>query len=653
MSIEGYDGRVGRAIFLLAFGLLVAFAAPGLYLRDSGELTTAAFTLGVAHETGFSLFCLLGKLAALLPVGEVATRLSFCSALFGALTAWLVYRAVRELAGGDGTAELAGLGASALLLSGLTFWKSSTVAEVYASSAAAIALGLWLFALAARGVRGAGLALALLGGLSLGLHAQLRILLGPAGALFALWKLRQGARWPLSAPLAVAVGASVVAYLPLRAARSPAANWSDPRTLAGVIHHLGAWRIRHAFADQILVRDARLLSERLGNFFGLVEGQLGAIFLLVAAGGLLWLWARARVMGVVAALVLVGDALYSAWINPMGMEDLQDGAPTAVALALCAGVGLAAAARRVPKRMQPFVVCALAVMTLIPAALSDGDAKLGLGFEAAGWSRASLVEAPPRALIFATSDDLLAGAFYQQVVAGLRPDVSVLARQQSANVRAELDFQRALLWEPGSDAPPLGVLSPGIPLLRLELSPSALPEALPLGRRAAEILEPARDPFARRLFAGALTGLGRVYLQRGDAAQSRALFESALRVRPNDAVAATDVAVLRARDGDLPGALQLCEEVLARDPSRQVARLNAARYRLALSDLDGAERDFHEYARRAPREAAPQVGLSRVAARRGDRPAAEKYLETGLSLEPRNAEALALKKDYGKMPRSE
>src|SRR5437763_10341972 len=104
---------LGAVVFVAAFALFAACAAPGLYLRDSGELTTAAFTLGVAHETGFSLYCLLGKAAALLPIGEVALRLTFLSAACGALAAWLVYRIVRELYGEpDRTAEVAGVGAA-------------------------------------------------------------------------------------------------------------------------------------------------------------------------------------------------------------------------------------------------------------------------------------------------------------------------------------------------------------------------------------------------------------------------------------------------------------------------------------------------------------------------------------------------------------
>src|SRR3954471_7750569 len=107
MSIDrgfGYAlgvSRLGVAVCVVACAVLAAAAAPGLYLRDSGELTTASFTLGVAHETGFPLWCLLGKLCTFIPVGEVATRVNLLSAITGALAAYGAYRILVEIGGGD------------------------------------------------------------------------------------------------------------------------------------------------------------------------------------------------------------------------------------------------------------------------------------------------------------------------------------------------------------------------------------------------------------------------------------------------------------------------------------------------------------------------------------------------------------------------
>ncbi len=97
-----------RTVFVVVFALFAWSAAPGLYLRDSGELATAVFGLGVAHETGFSLYLLVGKLLALIPLGEVAMRVALFSALCGAWCARLVCRLVVRAAGEPTDATIVG-----------------------------------------------------------------------------------------------------------------------------------------------------------------------------------------------------------------------------------------------------------------------------------------------------------------------------------------------------------------------------------------------------------------------------------------------------------------------------------------------------------------------------------------------------------------
>jgi len=658
--VHGVAKRVslGAVVFVAAFALFAACAAPGLYLRDAGELSTAAFTLGVAHPTGFSLWCLLAKAATLVPIGEVATRVSFFSALGGAAAVWVAYRAVRALAPDEPTAAAGGVAAAALLAAGVTFFRAATVPEVYAPTAAALAVAILLLVRAVEGDRQAGIVLALVGGLSLGLHAHLRLLVGPAAIVAALWRLRRGDRWPLVATSAVALGAAVVAYLPLRAARAPAANWSDPRTLGGTLAHLSAARIRHAFASEMFHR----VGAHLAAFARLTEGQLGLPALLCALAGLVWLCAskRHRALGVVLAVVLVGDALYSAAINPMALDDLQDGHPTALVIAIAAGAGVLVIARRLGPRAAPWAAGVMAVLLCVPAALADVDYKLGLAAEAAAWSRAALAEAPPRARVLVESDDLAAGTTYEQYVAGRRPDVVVLVRQQAWDKREEgarlrragllaVDERAPLLWEPATDPLPPAVV-PDVPLYRVEAhvegrAEAALPPPRPLAERIASLLSPGRDPTVRSVECEALVALGRLYLSRNEAARADALFEAALAVRPGDAAAGVDRAVVRARAGDLRGALALVDAVLARDPDRYVARLDAARWRAILGDLDGATRDFTVAHALSPDAAAPLAGLSRVAAMRGDRKTALRWLAAAEKADGGDAEVRALKKE--------
>src|SRR5206468_2637096 len=147
----------------------------------------------------------------------------------------------------------------------------------------------------------------------------------------------------------------------------------------------------------------------------LLEGQLGLLALLAAVLGLGLALARkpTRGLGVVLLAVGLGDLSYAVTINPMGIADLQTGAPLALVLAISVGLGVAAAARRAG-RAAPYAAGALAVLICVPAALADSDGKTALRSEPARWTRAALAQAAPRALVLSISDDLSAGLMYEQ-----------------------------------------------------------------------------------------------------------------------------------------------------------------------------------------------------------------------------------------------
>lgn len=674
--------------------------APGLYLLDSGELAAAAFTLGVAHETGFPLWCLLGKLATLLPLGEVATRITLVSALTAALAATLVARLAALLLGDRPAALAAGIGGAALLVAGYTFWKQAIVAEVYAPTAAALALALLLAEGAARGRRGCGLGLALLGGLALGLHASFRLL-----ALFPLivligWRLRRGDRWPLLAPFFAALGAVVLVYLPLRAARHPLANWGDAETLIGWWHHLTAARIRRAFAGEIMSLDLSLVLRHLATLLAQIETQLGLPALLAAAVGLGWLIIRRRAIGLLTVCLVIGELAYAAWVNPMGIADLQCGVPALIGIALAAAVGVGVAAEALvraagrrdeedpnqPRRARLFGrvagTSALVGIILAPAALSPVGTRFGIGQEASAWTSAALRDAPERALALVQSDDVAAGTLYAQAVWGLRPDVTILVRQHLfdadyladrlarshsdvVDTRTLADWRtlgeterlrrqprllrsliernlgrRPILWEPGDDSPPRGWLSLDVPLARLEQAPPPTPR--PSVRlvidRLERLLGHVQDEPARRLETTALTQVASRYIEGGDRVSAGILYGLALALRPDDAVAMLGLGVVRASRGEFAVAARLAERVIALEPNRAVARLNAGRYRLALGDLAAAEAHFLAAAQLRPRQAAPLVGLARVRLAADRTGEAKRLLEQARLLEPRDPE---------------
>src|SRR5204863_2762491 len=146
--------------------------APAVTLTDSGELIVAAYGLGVAHPPGTPLWVMLAHLASLLPVGSVAVRINFSSAVFAALACAMLTLVVAELLvtascfaaprrrskaarhGNIESSNVDGLlmfapavGAGLLMAFSRTLWSYATITEVYTLNAF---LGLLVFFLVVR-----------------------------------------------------------------------------------------------------------------------------------------------------------------------------------------------------------------------------------------------------------------------------------------------------------------------------------------------------------------------------------------------------------------------------------------------------------------------------------------------------------------------
>lgn len=84
-------------VFVLSLGVYTLTLAPTVTLVDSGELIVAARSLGVAHPPGFPLYVLLAHVATLVPIGNIAVRVNFASAIFASLAAAVVILIVAEI----------------------------------------------------------------------------------------------------------------------------------------------------------------------------------------------------------------------------------------------------------------------------------------------------------------------------------------------------------------------------------------------------------------------------------------------------------------------------------------------------------------------------------------------------------------------------
>ena len=143
-------------------------------------------------------------------------------------------------------------------------------------------------------------------------------------------------------------------------------------------------------------------------------------------------------------------------------------------------------------------------------------------------------------------------------------------RQQLPDGDLRAALHEGARWEPAAtNLPPV---EPGVRCGKRSPRRRRCPIRRPLAARLEQLLGGSREPFVRRLFAWQLTALGRLYYKNNELDRAGALFETTLGVRPDDAPAAVDLAVVLARRGDYERALSLVEKVLERDPTRETAR---------------------------------------------------------------------------------
>lgn len=234
-SPDGGDRRAAYALF--AAVLVTYFATSSTHLAggDNAEFVTIFVKGGVAHPSGYPLYCILLRLFAWMPGGPVLGS-SRVTAIIGAFSVAALYRACRAW-GGSSSASL--VAAAAYAFSPVA-WRLATEAEVFTLNALFASLLLWTAAPSL--VMAPATRICVLAGLAgLALSNQLTIvLLAPVGLLAVFHALRASksrlrtALWGVSS-----FGAGLLPYLYCyQVGREPNGRyvWGLPGTWRGLVH---------------------------------------------------------------------------------------------------------------------------------------------------------------------------------------------------------------------------------------------------------------------------------------------------------------------------------------------------------------------------------------------------------------------------------
>jgi hypothetical protein len=556
--------------FLAAFAVYLVTLCPTVWVGDSGELTAAAWTLGIPHPTGYPLWLLLAKaFAAIVPFGSVAWRMNLFSALCAAGAAHFTSASLRRL----GTSRAAAFGGAMALALLVPIWGEATVARTYPLAALVSAMLLWLTVKWMAAPCGRTIVShQLLLGYGLANHpmvaahlpALVAVVLGKDRAAFKKPKL---IAWSI---VALVPGLMVYSWLTWRASAQPPLDYHPPVEFAP-----GKWRAAqldtfeglksyltrefhqsHHWAqglgDQatIVAHHLKELALELSPF----RVPLGVLFALLGAAAL-WRSGR-RSLVVAVALLWIGNlaplSLHGAWWDVfLYPRYLTTGF---VGVALLVGVGLDAATRWVASRWPDSargpvsLACACLLPVLLLVANWRACDRRG-GWLAEDYAKALLAEVPDGAQLLSGDDSALYPLLALHFTAQLRPDVQLVNPVQ---LDGDADLLLALRARKRGTAPPAKIRPAYSPDFTSDFEGLVrerrglvyrlrLPDEPPPADPPAPFTPPTirgldrddeRDPFARSVIARIESDLADAAAVRGDDALMRSRLERVARLAP-------------------------------------------------------------------------------------------------------------------------
>jgi len=442
--------------------VLVAFAALAVYLRtlapsvdfiDAGELGADAWTLGVAHPTGYPLFTLLGWLCAHFPISaEPIVRLNMMAAFFSSLGVLIFFHVVRfvirrffKVTTGtfEGLSIAASAGASLLLAFSETYWSQGVAVEVYSLHVLLMSIVLFSFLRANLGRVGgeptredtllrSSTGWWLLFAFSLGLsftNHMTTILLAP-GFLY-LYFVQQGWNrnsWMRIGRMALPflLGLSVYLYLPVRAARAPLLNWGNPVTLERFLWHISGKQFR-----VWIFSSTEAAGRQLSYFMNSLPAEHAYVGLALAVIGAVALWRRSRRAAIFTFILFVTCVGYS--IN-YDIHDIDSYFLLAYTMiALWAGCGLFALGTWLLQRFswKPAVaMVVLLLISLVPLAVHYRASDESSNYLVEDYTQNVFASLQPNALVLSFQWDYwLSASYYEQLVKEVRPDVIVIDKE--------------------------------------------------------------------------------------------------------------------------------------------------------------------------------------------------------------------------------
>jgi len=429
----------GCVVFLLYLSTL----APTISHTDSGELTAACFTFGVAHPTGYPLFTILGGISTHLPLGSPAFNLNLMAALCCAAAVWMwgktagllfdswkvkmdekdLVQELKVMAAKIGTVVVSSLG----LGIGLSFWAQGTSGEVYSLHALLLATSLFTFfraLLSNESTHKPWICFAVSISLLFANHLSAVVLLpGIAWLFFKRFGLRRPV-WTILGKMAGVMIALLViqyAWLPIRAGSDVALAWGNPQNWDSFWHHVSGRQFSVWFFTGM---DA--FKENLSAFLTRLPLETGPALLLLVPS-FPYLWRHQRSWSVFFSLSVLVNVI---WACNYAIKDLEPYFLLAyMSLSLVGGFGMRWLWLRFKVNFRSKIYISMAIGLGLGgwAFWNHGSNNQRGAWQYLDYTNAGLQSLPPNSILISGAWDVLVSpSYYLQHVEGKHRDITVL-----------------------------------------------------------------------------------------------------------------------------------------------------------------------------------------------------------------------------------
>ncbi len=297
----------GAGLLIAALSFYLLTVCPVVYVGDTGELVSAAYTLGIPHPPGYPLFCLSGKALTCLPAGSIAFRVNLLAALMAALAVLMFFLLSKRVFKVEGNFKvLLLLLLSFVAASSRVFWNQSGMAKGALYTMTAFLLLSSVFALEAWRKNGRNkhfIVAAFLAGLSVVSHQTALVFL-PAFAIYTVFiSIEKKTHYTvfILGAAAFSAGLSVFFYLMLSAAGYPAVNCGNPSTIQGMLQHV----LRSQYGGLTKYpRSFELFAQELRACFIIFTAQFPVWVLFLPFLGILVSWRKQLPLRLLSAIII-------------------------------------------------------------------------------------------------------------------------------------------------------------------------------------------------------------------------------------------------------------------------------------------------------------------------------------------------------------